>query len=166
MIAPRGNSPSTDEVPQDPAVRPPPQSASRGDISYFTQEMANVNSSIVEIRLQLSQNQSELKQEIKAAVDSFLKVSLELKADAKVLGSEVRAEVKVADASIKSLTTSVNDLKPKVDTLTRWGWSVIGGVAAMLVVIPATLAYGQKIVNFFSPSSPAVQPSSQPQKPP
>jgi hypothetical protein len=112
-------------TPQTEAQTTPPM-LPRGDSSYFTQEMANVNAAITEMRLQILTNESAVQKNIDNALNTFAKTHLELKADSRVLSAEVKGGFKALEESIKYLTTSVAELKPKVDNLTNWGRVVIG----------------------------------------
>jgi DNA-binding protein YbaB len=133
-------------TPQTEAQTTPPL-LPRGDASYFTQEMANVNAAITEMRLQIQHSESNLSAKIDRALDTFAKAHTAIDAGSKLVSVELKGELKAIDASIKYLNTSVAEIKPKVDNLTKWGWIVVGcftTVGALIGFVAVLLKLGIK----------------------
>lgn len=120
-----------DSTPQSEAVtRPTP----RADTTYFTQEVEYTRQAINEMRIEMNKHAADNKAEITKAVDTFIKNTLEVNSKAAILSAEIKGQYGTLDVSVKQLTKSVDEMKPKIDTLTNWRFLLIGGSTVIVAI--------------------------------
>jgi len=137
---------SADTTPPSEAITKP---SPREDAGYFTQEVEYTRQAINDMRIEMNNNAAESKAEITKAVDTFIKNTIEVNGKAATLSAEVKGQYVALDVSIKHLTKSIDEMKPKIDTLNNWRFLLIGGgtvIGALLgVVITLLIKSGMQI---------------------
>jgi len=120
-----------DSPPQSEAVTKP---TPRADSSYFTQEVEYTRQAINEMRIEMNKHAADSKAEITKAVDAFIKNTIEVNSKTAILSAETKGQYATLDVSVKQLTKSIDEMKPKVDSLTSWRLLLIGGSTVIMAL--------------------------------
>ena len=147
-----GTSPPNtgDTTPQSEAVIKPDI---KGDMSYFTQEVEYARQAINEMRIEMNRNASDIKAELTKPVDAFTKTTIEVNHKSELLVAEVKGQYALLESSAKHMTKSIDEMKPKIDTLTNWRLLLLGGSAVLVALFGLVIAlWVRGIIKFNWPT--------------